>query len=66
MNKTANNPNQPPDPRRTPNNPPKSQPTPIFPTPTPYPTPSPTPPILQNKANLNIPLTPLNLCQTKT
>ena len=36
MNKTANNPNQPPNPRRTPNYPPKSQPNAIFPSPTAY------------------------------
>ena len=43
MNKTANNPNQPPNLKRTVSNASKSQPTPI----------------LQNKANLNTPLTPL-------
>ncbi len=60
MNKTANNPNHPPNPHRTPSNPRKSQPNPTFPSPTAYPSPAPNPLILQNKANLNTPLTPLN------
>ena len=44
MNKTANNPNQPPNLKRTVSNASKSQPTPISPTPTAYPTPAHIPP----------------------
>jgi len=55
MNKTANNPNQPPNLLGTPNYPPKSQPNPTFPSPTPYPTPHPTPQFCKTKPILTSP-----------
>ena len=66
MNKTANNPTQPPNPLEPPIIPQKRSQTPFSPPPKAYTAPSPTPPILQNKANLNTPLTPLTPSSAST
>ena len=60
MNKTANKPNKPPTSLGPPIIPQKRSQPPFSPPPRPIQPRHQHPPILQNKANLNIPLTPLN------